>query len=93
MATRSYRHRDTVECALQDPDVMESRSATRKWEAAIPTIRCEESCPSEELYDLESDLLETKNLAADAGASALLNRMRALLKKRLEETAYPGGFC
>jgi arylsulfatase A-like enzyme len=48
--------------------------------------------PYEELYDLESDPLEMRNLARDPAASGLLNQMRDLLKRRLEETEYPGGF-
>jgi arylsulfatase A-like enzyme len=48
--------------------------------------------PYEELYDLESDPLEMRNLARDPAASDLLGQMRDLLKRRLEESEYPGGF-
>ncbi len=48
--------------------------------------------PYEELYDLEADPLEVRNLAADPQAAGLLAKMRDLLKRRLEETEYPGGF-
>jgi len=48
--------------------------------------------PYEELYDLESDPLEMRNLAADSQAAGLLAKMRDLLKRRLEEVEYPGGF-
>lgn len=48
--------------------------------------------PYEELYDLERDPLEMRNLAADPGSAKLLARMRELLKKEMEATGYPGGF-
>jgi arylsulfatase A-like enzyme len=48
--------------------------------------------PCEELYDLQSDPLEVRNLAQDPQASGLLAKMRDLLKRRLEESEYPGGF-
>jgi N-acetylglucosamine-6-sulfatase len=48
--------------------------------------------PCEELYDLQSDPLEVRNLARDPQASGLLAKMRDLLKRRLEESEYPGGF-
>jgi arylsulfatase A-like enzyme len=48
--------------------------------------------PVEELYDLQNDPFEMRNLAADAAASATLNQMRDALKHALEETAYPGGY-
>lgn len=48
--------------------------------------------PYDELYDLESDPLEMRNLARDPAASGLLAKMQDLLKRRLEETEYPGGF-
>ena len=48
--------------------------------------------PYDELYDLESDPLEMRNLAHDPAAASLLARMRDLLKKLLAETGYPGGY-
>jgi len=48
--------------------------------------------PYDELYDLESDPLEMRNLARDPAAASLLGRMQDLLKKLLAETAYPGGY-
>lgn len=46
--------------------------------------------PYDELYDLETDPLEMRNLAAGPSASGLLAKMKDLLKRRLEETEYPG---
>lgn len=57
-----------------------------------PEYPMPEHLPYEELYDLASDPLEMRNLARDPAASQLLGRMRDLLKRRLEETGYPGGF-
>jgi len=48
--------------------------------------------PYDELYDLESDPMEMRNLAQDPAAASLLARMRDLLKKLLAETGYPGGY-
>jgi N-acetylglucosamine-6-sulfatase len=48
--------------------------------------------PYDELYDLERDPLEMKNLAGDPAAAGLLRQMQDLLKKELEATGYPGGF-
>lgn len=46
--------------------------------------------PYEEIYNLQSDPLEMRNLAKDN--APLLGKMRDLLKKHLEETRYPGGY-
>jgi arylsulfatase A-like enzyme len=48
--------------------------------------------PAEELYDLASDPLEMRNLAADPAARATLDQMRNALRKAVEETGYPGGY-
>jgi arylsulfatase A-like enzyme len=48
--------------------------------------------PAEELYDLQNDPLEMKNLARDPAASAALNQMRDALKKTVDDTQYPGGY-
>jgi N-acetylglucosamine-6-sulfatase len=48
--------------------------------------------PYDELYDLQSDPLEMRNLAQDPASASLLERMRDLLKKLLAETGYPGGY-
>ena len=48
--------------------------------------------PAEELYDLQTDPLEMRNLAADSAASATLAQMRDTLRRLLEETGYPGGY-
>jgi len=48
--------------------------------------------PYEELYDLENDPLEMRNLASDAAAASTLTQMRDTLRKTLAETGYPGGF-
>jgi N-acetylglucosamine-6-sulfatase len=48
--------------------------------------------PYDELYDLEQDPLEMRNLAAAPPAAGLLRQMQDLLMKALEETGYPGGF-
>lgn len=48
--------------------------------------------PYDELYDLQSDPLEMRNLAHDPAAAGLLRKMQDLLKKALEETEYPGGY-
>jgi N-acetylglucosamine-6-sulfatase len=48
--------------------------------------------PYEELYDLERDPLEMRNLVHDPAAAGLLRKMRDLAKKLIEETGYPGGF-
>lgn len=43
----------------------------------------------EELYDLEADPGETRNLAADAAHAEVLERHRALLRRHVEETGDP----
>ena len=48
--------------------------------------------PYDELYDLEKDPLEMRNIAKDPAAAAVLRDMQALLKRLAEETGYPGGF-
>lgn len=48
--------------------------------------------PYDELYDLQNDPLEMRNLAKDPSAAGVFREMQALLKKHLEETGYPGGF-
>jgi arylsulfatase A-like enzyme len=48
--------------------------------------------PAEELYDLERDPLEMKNLAHDPASSAVLSQMRDALKRTLDDTEYPGGY-
>ena len=46
----------------------------------------------EQLYDLESDPLEMRNLASDRSAAGLLKTMRDLLRRTLDETGYPRGY-
>ena len=48
--------------------------------------------PYDELYDLETDPLEMRNLAKEPAAAGLLQGMQNLLKKLMEETGYPGGY-
>ena len=48
--------------------------------------------PCEELYDLQNDPLEMRNLAKDPAASGLLTKMKELLTRAIESTEYPGGF-
>jgi N-acetylglucosamine-6-sulfatase len=48
--------------------------------------------PYEELYDLQSDPFEMRNLAGDAAALTTLNQLRDTLRRTLDETGYPGGF-
>ena len=48
--------------------------------------------PYDELYDLENDPLEMRNLARDPAAAGLLQKMQELLKKLLADTGYPGGY-
>jgi N-acetylglucosamine-6-sulfatase len=48
--------------------------------------------PYDELYDLQNDPLEMRNIAGDPAASSVLREMQSLLKKALEETGYPGGY-
>jgi N-acetylglucosamine-6-sulfatase len=48
--------------------------------------------PAEELYDLERDPLEMRNLAGESAASSTLGEMRGTLRRLLEETGYPGGY-
>ena len=48
--------------------------------------------PYDELYDLQNDPLEMRNLAHDLAASGLLREMQALLGRHMEETEYPGGY-
>jgi hypothetical protein len=50
------------------------------------------SLPYDELYDLQTDPLEMRNLANDPAARTILQEMQALLKRELESTGYPGGF-
>jgi N-acetylglucosamine-6-sulfatase len=57
-----------------------------------PTYPMKGELPYDELYDLQSDPLETRNLAKDPAASGLLRQMQDLLRKQLETTGYPGGF-
>ena len=45
--------------------------------------------PVEELYELRSDPHEQVNLAASAGREQVLDRMRALLRRMMEETGSP----
>ena len=49
--------------------------------------------PAEELYDLASDPLEMRNLAADPAARATLDQMRNALRKAVEETGFRGGIA
>jgi N-acetylglucosamine-6-sulfatase len=48
--------------------------------------------PYDELYDLENDPLEMRNIAADPAAAQVLERLRDTLKRTLEQTGYPGGY-
>ncbi len=48
--------------------------------------------PYEELYDLQTDPLEMRNLAKDPASASMLTQMRQTLRRTLEETGYPGGF-
>lgn len=48
--------------------------------------------PYDELYDLQNDPLEMRNLAKDAGAAGVLREMQDLLKKALGQSSYPGGY-
>lgn len=48
--------------------------------------------PYDELYDLQADPLEMRNLAKDPAAAGVLREMQALLSKLMQETRYPGGF-
>ena len=48
--------------------------------------------PYDELYDLQNDSLEMRNLAQDTASAGVLREMKDLLKKQMEETGYPGGF-
>ncbi len=51
---------------------------------------CAPTMPGEELYDLESDPHEIKNLAADPAHRSALERLRAALEKWIEETGDQG---
>jgi len=55
-----------------------------------PTYPMKGELPYEELYDLQRDPLEMRNLAKDQ--PGLLAAMRETLKKEMETTGYPGGF-
>ncbi len=57
-----------------------------------PAYPMQGELPYEELYDLERDPLEMRNLAHDPAHASLLARMRGLLKQEMEATGYPGGF-
>ncbi len=48
--------------------------------------------PYDELYDLETDPLEMRNLAQAPAAAGVLKDMQALLRQHMQETGYPGGF-
>jgi N-acetylglucosamine-6-sulfatase len=48
--------------------------------------------PYDELYDLETDPLEMRNIAKDPAAANVLRELQGLLKKHLEESGYPGGY-
>ncbi|MCX6617906.1 MAG: sulfatase [Acidobacteria bacterium] len=48
--------------------------------------------PYDELYDLEKDPLEMRNLAKNPASAGVLKDMQDLFKKTLEQTGYPGGF-
>ncbi len=57
-----------------------------------PEYPMPEHLPYDELYDLEADPLEMRNLAGDPANAGLLRQMQNLLKQTLDETGYPGGF-
>jgi arylsulfatase A-like enzyme len=48
--------------------------------------------PYDELYDLQEDPLEMRNLAQDPSAGGLLQSMRDSLKRQMDAMEYPGGF-
>jgi N-acetylglucosamine-6-sulfatase len=48
--------------------------------------------PYDELYDLQTDPLEMRNLANEPSAKNILEEMQGLLKRELDRTGYPGGF-
>jgi arylsulfatase A-like enzyme len=57
-----------------------------------PDYPMQKDLPYDELYDLENDPLEMRNLGSDPATAPLLAKMKDLLKRRLDETEYPGGF-
>jgi N-acetylglucosamine-6-sulfatase len=59
---------------------------------ADPDYPMKGELPAEELYDLENDPLEMRNLANDPAASSRLTEMRDTLRRTVEETGYPGGY-
>lgn len=60
--------------------------------SADPQYLMKGELPYDELYDLEADPLEMRNLARDPAAAGVLRQMQDLLRKALEQTGYPGGF-
>ena len=81
-----------------DPTQLGIRTQTHKYIRypdtgnTDPTYPMKGELPYEELYDLEHDRLEMRNLAKDPESAGMLSRMRDLLKKEIEATGYPGGF-
>jgi arylsulfatase A-like enzyme len=57
--------------------------AYREGRLSAPQTFFWEEKPAEELYDLHSDPYEVKNLAADPGLKAVLDRMRAALRRHM----------
>lgn len=53
---------------------------------ALQAALCAPHMPKEELYDLQADPHETKNLAGSSEHEATLKRLRAALEKWIEET-------
>ncbi len=56
----------------------------------VQTVLAAPTMPAEELYDLESDPHEIKNLAKSSEHAATLNRLRGVLEKWIDDTGDQG---
>lgn len=80
-------------CAYKDAKAIVK--AIREWDAAgkldaVQQLVTRNVRPSEELYDIESDPHEIKNLAGDPAYAQRLAKMRAMLDDWMEETKDQG---
>jgi len=77
------RHKTGIWIRADDSDVQSSLSWQSMAANHYPVP------PPEELYDLTADPLEQRNLAGDASASDILDKMRATMQDMMERTNSP----
>jgi len=83
LATNDYRAKQPVQRELR-----ELEAAGKLTEAQRFILRIDR--PAEELYDLQRDPHELKNLAADPASTAVLQEMRAILDRWIADTGDQG---